>query len=515
MNRRDFITKVIDKLSNESSLIHDNVNEILGIFNNFFGEERVDLQPYNSLSIIIERVLDTSFSYIMSRMHRRLILSNVNADEFEYPIDIVDYIDADNEDVDRFTTYIADFVKRSDYVSRFNIIVWYPKATVSNEFDNSIEIYDLYVKIPITADGRMMFNAHHSYSDANQPFYYARTTYTINQLRAGYRHSHSRNIYGADPSFNPVPYYNEMIKWECVCTGSGPINQTIDTLHDRYDNMAWGMFCIELDKIVHIESVQGVPFIKLQSVNNQDGRKVSVSSYDYGHSSFIGDTLFFSDFIKEFIRDGNLPVCFVNGNYMLAEPFLNFLLTLSNKFIEYYNLKIHNLEDGDTKDVLKNSVNDFRNSYMSAYLIKDDGLYKSRTGIISADNLRTLIGRDCFMFKGKMLHFNIIDIDKPTLNREEFLLINPDTAEKILYYMLRVLNATFNDAISLLLYDTRHNNADLTMTEECLDNSIQRANDYRRNKTFRYVQENFNSQNNGEQGHQDNVSSTVPHRIVY
>lgn len=132
------------------------------------------------------------------------------------------------------------------------IIVKFPKVTVTNELDNSIEIDDLYVKVLVSSNGYL-----------TGTFTMARGVFTKSQWDAGYIHSHARFT------------INEFAH---VCLGTGPLNSTCCTLNTVYDLDIWNLFCRELSLYVTVESLEGVPYIRLENVNKKDGTWTRISS---------------------------------------------------------------------------------------------------------------------------------------------------------------------------------------------------------------------------------------------
>ena len=60
---------------------------------------------------------------------------------------------------------------------------------------------------------------------------------------------------------------DDFTRFKSPCTGSGPINSTLATLATDYDEGIWQLFCLELDRYVRVESIEGVPYHRLESIS--------------------------------------------------------------------------------------------------------------------------------------------------------------------------------------------------------------------------------------------------------
>ena len=255
--------------------LHQKVFYVYNVFIGFFGEENVDLQlPYTK---------DIFRKELKSILTEDLTNSNVN-DDTE-----IEITDAKLRKIHR---YYDD--------RRAVIYVWWKKVTVTNEYDKSIDIQDLYAKIELQLDGRIPFE--------NRGFLLNRATYSSEQFCSGYMHSH----------INIIPKDHFEI-FQPPCLGRGPINGTITTLKSEYDETTWMLFCQELSLYVTVESISGGPYRRLESVR---GSMQQLFSYKY---CFQGTNLYqfnhffthsiFKDFIKYYIEYGHLTLSFNRGKF--------------------------------------------------------------------------------------------------------------------------------------------------------------------------------------------------------
>lgn len=201
----------------------------------------------------------------------------------------------------------VDLVPRYDGTSY--IIVWFPSVNVTNENSHSVTIRDVFVRIHIYNTGKLR-----AFPEM------ARTTFTYNQAVSNYVHSHCS---GGVPTISDQ--YNHL------CFGTGPINRTMASLMASFDESLWTLFCGELDLYTKTESIEGVPYKRLESIG---------AGYEYNfHPSYHvcynnGDSI--SDRIISYIlRNTRIPVSYSNGMYNIALPELDYILLISAALDKY------------------------------------------------------------------------------------------------------------------------------------------------------------------------------------
>ena len=97
-----------------------------------------------------------------------------------------DYFGEDKVDMQGFRTK-EDFCKlkslggtNTDAISLLNgafILLWFPQVKVTNEYNKSVDIQDLYAKVKINTEGQLIGK-----------FYLNRATYPLSHMRVGYMH---------------------------------------------------------------------------------------------------------------------------------------------------------------------------------------------------------------------------------------------------------------------------------------------------------------------------------------
>lgn len=217
---------------------------------------------------------------------------------------------------------------RSSYIQ---IVVYWSSVKVVNvnaarELSHTIK--DLYAKVYIDYNGR--------YRETLMN----RTTFTLNEWKSNYVHSHLPKKSNGDslPSFNHP------------CFGQGPIVSVINTLKRQYDLDWWGSFVLELARYVGIESTDGGPYIRLDSIISSDNSPSSSSSIVSNIVTIPTNYVQFVDrntramsrtllpgFIPYLLEHYPIPTYYNGVNHNIAMDPKDFWLLCSNAFIEWYN----------------------------------------------------------------------------------------------------------------------------------------------------------------------------------
>lgn len=266
------------------------------------------------------------------------------------------------------------------------ILVHFPKVTVSNENDRSIDITHLWVKVKLSLDGTI-----------EGTFQMIRSELTSEQFKVGYSHSHI-------PHINSVNYK----EWQTPCLGTGPINHTIASISRQFSEEMWNMFCLELSKYVTVESLTGVPYIRLESVNSGDPYYIQEIDFPLAPipTPFTVDNPdIISAFMSVILEKKPFKFNYANGSYGIAMSEKELLIVLSNLFIEYYNSL------PAEQQLPKETLIDL--GVISRGKCVNNKLYYvyPRNGINTTD-YRALTGEELFTFKGNTIKFNIIQVER-------------------------------------------------------------------------------------------------------
>lgn len=346
--------------------------QILEIFKDFFGEDRVDLQGYPDLETIKQ-----AYNHTPTLEELRGVIQ-------------------------RYSGFI---------------LVKFPYVKITNEYNKSTDIFDLFAKVNILLDGRMSGN-----------FLLNRATYTTLHMSNNYMHSHVSNI-----------PFDDFTQFQRPCTGTGPINSTMYTLSEGFDEDIWRLFCLELDKYVHVESIAGVPYHRLETLSQYENRG-NFSIGLRGNFPAIGHGYFtrprVADFIKCIIDKKILKFSYSLGGYSLAMPSEEAVIKISNVFIDWYNKKFNSGEFHYTKEELVNEN------------ILTKGIYKG--GKILTERTRQnrdfsqYIGRQVCVFKGRPVTINITDATTAS-DENSIYILNIEIITYIITTILKVLNFRYGN----------------------------------------------------------------------
>ena len=238
--------------------------------------------------------------------------------------------------------------------SEFSIIVHFPNVRVTNEYDKFVDIQDLWARIVIRSDGRLLDNMR-----------LTRTTFPYSHFKAHYAHSHL-----------PQVYKNEIGVWRNPCLGYGPLNETEYTLMRNYDRNIWGLFTYELSKYVTIESIIGGPYVRLESIGKGD-LAGDLCCFQLDSTSCIGkrgDVIgkLLMKFIKYYASQDKISVKYVDGEYQFGENPVDACIHLSSAFILWYN----------THAFSTTAVPAALSEILKPYIIADGKIYYKHTILI-------------------------------------------------------------------------------------------------------------------------------------
>lgn len=404
------IEEKIEELYN--SLI-DRPLRVLGIFNDFFGEERIDMQGYCSLDEFKSWLtLESLATYIPDDLGASIYSNDWNT------FKTFTITEMPKNQVEKVVSVLTSSTTMKERIgdAKFNdifILVHFPHVRVTNEHNRFVDINHLWTKVRILYNGTLYGG-----------FTLNRSEYTMLHISSNYLHSHVCNI--------PI---NNFANFQSPCLGSGPINGTISALNRDYDEDIWNMFCLELGKYVAVESIAGKPYHyleKLGTSNMETGidRFVTYLSPRYYWDAFNSDKL--KEFVKYFINSKKLKFNYVNGSYSIGMSLIEFIVLISNEFIKWYN-------DQFIKEELTIKFAELKAMGILKECIIDNGkIYYDRNRNI-VNNYAQYIGKKVCMFKGREITVDIIDIAE-VRNENKSIILNTQIALYILTTILKVLN---------------------------------------------------------------------------
>lgn len=362
---------------------------ILNIFNDFFGEDRVDMQGFPTLDQV-----RSYFGYAPTYSQVKSYIENQISD------------------------------------NRGFILVHFPRVRVTNEFDKSTEVRHLYAKIIIKVDGTLI----------GRPLL-NRSEYTLTHFRCDYMHSHICNI----PKWN-------FTQFQTPCTGSGPINSTICSLAREYNEDIWKLFCLELDKFVQVESIAGTPYHRLEQLSPA-GNNSYYEAYDhikqikdrFNIGRYIGSTSNqltpgqIARFTKYVIDSNKIKFAFSTGRFTVGMRPQIFFITISNLFIRWYNNELRTRRATTTPNIL------YRQGILEECKYIAGKIQKSYGSNNVSYNYQQFVGKTVCTFKGETVTVRITDTGQQNAEEHVVTLLNEEIASYIATKILNVLNYKYGN----------------------------------------------------------------------
>lgn len=294
------------------------------------------------------------------------------------------------------------------------IIVHFPVVTITNEYNDSVTIKDLWAKVVLTYRGTMKFG-----------FLLNRSHYPRSHWESDYMHSHIPGI--------PKSRISDFLS---PCLGSGPIRDTISSLISGYDELLWQLFCRELEVYVTVESIAGVPYRRLKNIGETNHRRTLIRrdcfctecKYRYNNSALSKNVL--RRFIKYLIDKKCLKFNFNGTSYSIAMSSFDYYINISNIFIEWYNEEFNNKEITVPYSELIN-----KNVIFKVDII-DNTIYYSSMPILNNVRREDVV----LTFKDKPVNL-VIEGDNEVVECSHVL--NPNIATAILRSILAIINCKY------------------------------------------------------------------------
>lgn len=402
-----------DKLDEIYSSIMSKPNQILEIFNNFFGEDRVDMQGLPSIGEFKNWMMNVAGLGGLIPRDSAVYTEDFNYWDYRYSalssipeekcIEILNSVSI---------TSIVNVITEAGYFRDGFILVHFPHVRVTNEYDRFVDINHLYAKVKILVNGTM-----------NGYFALNRAEYSYLHISNGYMHSHVSEVPRRD-----------FTQFQTPCTGTGPINDTMSNLNREFDSDIWELFCLELSKYVEVESIAGTPYHRLESLGTSNNDIISsrfevVNILPY-YGSLSNDML--REFTSYFIKQGKLKFDYRDGSYSLGMSFTEYMLTISNEFIDWYN-------DQFNKGVYNFNLRRLtENGVLRSCIISGGRIYEDDSSS-NVDRYRGYIGKKVCTFKGQDVLVSITDINEVEEDNKSFIL-DTRAALYVLSKILHVIN---------------------------------------------------------------------------
>lgn len=411
--------------------LHDSImerpNQILQFFQDFFGEGRVEMQGFYTKDELYTYFSRTPLGTFMewSNIVNSPAYQNMNKEDRDLVNLFWTAEDVNNETVvsdSALAKYFLPIIKEKIANTMFNnlfILIYFPTVRITNEYDKYVDIKELWLKVPFNWMGKGK-----GYFGVN------RSNYPLNQFKHGYMHSHVSSI--------PIEDFE---KFQTPCTGRGPINSSLSTLAIGYDEAIWQLLCLELDRYVRVESIDGIPHHRLESipVSEMGGAKDKFSMQSLRgvipRSGIFGREQF-KPFIKHLLETKKIRFNYSNGSYGIGMSFIDTVVLISNEFISWYNTEYnkHTFDISYADLVSEGIINECIITNGKVYILR--AVRRNRS-----DDYQRYVGRKICTFKGREITLTIDGIlssEEESLNRTRIL--NLQYIEAIVCSMLRILN---------------------------------------------------------------------------
>lgn len=307
--------------------------------------------------------------------------------------------------------------------SRYNIYIHWPEITIENERDQSIVIKDFFARVPLYVAGLQF--------EESELITFMKTSYSRTQWNCGYTHSHMQS-----------PSRTRPMTFRHYCLGTGPILSTIRKLKRNPENQeATMLFFWELDKLVHVESLTGIPYIRLESVRGNQLTQVINLSFGLRNAVTLDGVStsgykWLRDFIISFLKTVDIPLSYANGRYAVACSFAEFSILLSNYYKKWRDAMQQTLKIGGHIPIHVANALSSMDMPMITYVVKDNALWLSSGRMNDAQDPSI---RNPFVFNSEEFRFTIYD-DENTQDLRECRLLNAQFVGTVLQYINTTIN---------------------------------------------------------------------------
>lgn len=410
------IIKVLKEFAKEKK---ETFNSIVEIFNDSFGKENVDAY-FGVNPDIFEKVKDTkSFLKALRKAYsdyyiRTGIIADKTHNTSAYYFDNASLNDFENfEDLNIIEIKQLYDNIISDYCNSTNIIIYFKEIPVTNEYNKTHLIRDVFYRITFTPN-LYIKNTH-----------IIRSTYSEKEIKARYIFSHCSILKVGE----------KMSEWKILCYGSGPIKRTLDNLANDIDLDLYGLLCNEIVNYLHTESVEGGPYIRLETVNNTNQNKESLNRSAIILNHVTKKVL--KDFTSYYISNCDLKITKQGIYYILAENPTDAYLKISNTFISWWNTIYE--KDPEYLQILYDS-----NILLKKVKLSLDNILYREKGYNFNIDAKQHIGWPILKFKDKVIYSNVL-LDKKDESKY-FIVLNPSVIKYIVNIMLNCLNIYGNNS---------------------------------------------------------------------
>lgn len=370
---------LIKQYTKEYNNIVSRIEKIYGIFKEYYDESNLDLWNYPSIETYLA------------------------------------WLESAEPSVDSYAVSLAELYFNTVFPD-LSIIIKFPEITVTNEYDESEKIKDVFVKVPVSANGTL-----------KSKFQVSKATYTEGQFRHYYIHSHVKSL-----------RLDSLNSFYSICTGTGPINSTISTLLADNDENAWMILCSQIETFMQVESVQGTPYIRLSTLHTESDSRERVSInlpnedriYDL-NIRYMPSTCndMYRDFFRYLLKTYRFTIQYRNGMYKIAGDMFYETLKISRLFIQWFN--------GYNNPY--NRIVDYKH-IMSFVTVRDNKFFyiENREDI----NMESYENRFLFYFKNEEVKLHIIS--NPIQEEQSGIyILSPDIIKSFYIAISKYLNVEY------------------------------------------------------------------------
>ena len=388
---------------------------IASICSHYFDEENVDLQ-YREFEHVYSRLQSMNVNDVLDRS---LLFSDNDALEWYEELQ-QEYINSSDKKI--FTEKnIQLFRKYYDLIlpakilehASPKILIKIPETTITNEFNVSQKIYDLYFKINLSSNvlDNLTIN---------------RTTFQASHFNSSYMHSHVST--GA------------FLDWGEPCFGNGPIKEIVRQCKTRISDDLILQLCLEMQRYSQIESIAGGPYIKMDDINDPKlvkklhDIKTEISLTQQSHTNAVVATN--KNLLTRIIRNKSLRSFNIDGVNIVGTEFKDAAFAITK---EYLLLLKETLGNEAAHKIVSMDID---NKTLIPYDISN-GVIK-KVSFESGSSGRSDFNRDgeeMFKFKGEYTKLKILDSNE--INEHSMYILNPEIVLSIINKIYKLQIKTY------------------------------------------------------------------------
>lgn len=279
----------------------------------------------------------------------------------------------------------------------FSVVIKFDHVVIENEHGRTHDIHGLYVKMNLN-----------EFCSPTGKLSMLRSHYMRKELRNGYIHSHCCHMKSPEV-------------WSICCTGRGPITYTMTSLAQQYEPGLVEVLCTQIDQYVRIESLQGVPYERME---NLDKNVTSTLSYSFINTNSLASPNISKILVFLLLTEGDLRL---GSNCGIISPATD-PDSLAMKIAELG--RKYDIDFPSVRGILINGT-----------------LYAIANGVVT--NISHLKGKYVLTFKGEKVFLDILDQDSQDspIEDNDILKLPAQALLSEVYYLLKLV---LNVKISLI-----------------------------------------------------------------